>query len=106
VAIESPDGHVEAIQIKSGLDTNPVANKAVDFWKTSVTGSMRLKATALDPKKASFILHVETPRLGAICKRFSNAHTEGEVSAEIIATRDELWGTAASRSLAPHIAPA
>jgi hypothetical protein len=93
VATESPFANVEATQIKSGLDTNPIANRSVDLWKTFRNWVDATESKTLDAAKTSFILHVETPRAGAICKRFSNAQTVEESIAAIIAARDELWGT-------------
>lgn len=94
VATESATGDVEVIQVKSGVGTNPISNRSVDLWKTFRNWVEAVHDRAIDPEKTSFILHVETPRPGAICKRFSNAQDAGEASAAIIAARDALWGTA------------
>ena len=92
VAVECPDGDVKAIQTKSGLDTNPISNRSVDLWKTFRNWVDAVQIGELNPDKTTFILHVEDPRAGAICKRFSKASSTEEAAAAILAARDELWG--------------
>jgi hypothetical protein len=94
VAVQSPDGDVEAVQIKSGLDTNPISNRSVELWKTIRNWLDAVDGAALDVDKASFILHVEAPHAGVICKRFSHATTLSEASQAIDFAQEELWGKA------------
>jgi hypothetical protein len=94
VAVESPEGDVDAMQIKSGLDTNPISNRAVDLWKTFRNWIGAVQGREFDADKTSFILHVEAPRVGALCKRFSKAGSMEEATVAIVAARDELWGAA------------
>ncbi len=94
VAVQSLDGDVEALQIKSGLETNPVSNRSVDFWKTIRNWVDAIENGSIDPDRASFTLHVEMPHSGAICKRFSNATSIAEASSAIDFAQEELWGKA------------
>jgi hypothetical protein len=92
VAVESPDGDVEAIQTKSGLDTNPISNRSVDLWKTFRNWVDAVRGQEFEADKTAFILHVEAPHAGALCKRFSKANSTEEATSAILAARDELWG--------------
>jgi len=35
VAVEDPEGEVEAVQVKSALKTNPISNRSIELWKTN-----------------------------------------------------------------------
>jgi hypothetical protein len=94
VAVQSPDGDVDAVQIKSGLATNPISNRSVDLWKTIRNWVDAVETDSFDPDKASFTLHIETPHAGGICKRFSNASSTAEASSAIEIAQEELWGKA------------
>ena len=104
VATQSATGEVELIQVKSGLDTNPISNRSVDLWKTFRNWVDVVITGAIDPEKTTFILHLETPHPGAICKRFSKAQDTSAASAAVIAARDELWGTPPNFKKRPEVA--
>jgi hypothetical protein len=94
VAIQSLNGDVEAVQIKSGLETNPISNRSVDFWKTIRNWVDAVEMDSLNPDRALFTLHIEAPRAGVICKRFSNASSKAEATLAVEFAQEELWGKA------------
>lgn len=94
VAVQSPEGDVDAVQIKSGLETNPISNRSVDFWKTIRNWVDAVDANTLAVGKTLFTLHIEAPRAGVICKRFSSATSLSDASSAIDFAREELWGKA------------
>jgi hypothetical protein len=102
-------GNAVASQTKSGLETNPISDRAVDLWKTfsnwlSAVGSGQL-STAL----THFEIYLAKRHTGKLVTLFHAAKTEEEAKAALESARAVLWGAAPKypkkKTLAETIAP-
>lgn len=89
VGVESGTGRI-AIEVKSGLHTNPISNRAVGLWKTLSNWIKAVQAGQLQPASTTFILHVAQPKQGAIAASFHTATTAEQATAVLAAAREEL----------------
>jgi hypothetical protein len=92
VAREDADGEVLAVQTKSGLDSNPVSDRAVGLWKTLANWIDAAESGELSPAKTQFEIHVAKKRRGGICARFSEAVAECDVAEAIQHASKTLFG--------------
>jgi C-terminal domain 7 of the ABC-three component (ABC-3C) systems len=90
VGTTSPSGESVAIQTKSVLDGNPIANRARDFWKTLAIWAAAVSTKRLDPKYTLFRIHVFSKKSGTIAESFANALTADAAKAALSAAKAEL----------------
>jgi hypothetical protein len=111
VAREDPDGEVLAVQTKSGLDSNPVADRAVGLWKTFANWIDAVRGGELIPANTRFEIYVAKMRRGGICRRFSDASCETHVDDAFQFACDTLFGKSArskkmdaiAQEIRPHV---
>jgi hypothetical protein len=112
VAFTHADGAVTAEQVKSSLVGNPIADRALDLWKTLANWVRKMEDVALPLGRTRFFLFGQQPRTpGAIAQRFHEARTRAEAREALTLTRLELWGPAPEHarrkdvpeSLATHV---
>lgn len=79
VDVAHADGTAVLEQSKSGLVTNPIANFAVDLWKTFANWIDAIECGAVDLKKTRFRIYVLQKKEGAFAHNLHYAHTQGQV---------------------------
>lgn len=73
-AVETTDGRVLAEEAKSRTGTsNPIADRAVDLWKTFRNWVEAVERGALNPQRTVFQLYVSHPFNGDIVERLASA---------------------------------
>jgi hypothetical protein len=97
---------VVAEQTKSAITHNPLADRAVDFWKTISNWVDAVRDGRLDPSQTRFDLYVSRSVHGPISDRFAAAATRQEALASLDAACDELWGSAPKRAKRNRVAAA
>ena len=75
VGVEKADGSRIAEQSKSNLAHNPLADRAIDFWKTLRNWLDAVEIGDLDPERTAFILYASNPAGGPIAQSFHDAKT-------------------------------
>jgi hypothetical protein len=83
VAVEDLSGGVEAVQVKSASETNPIANRSVDLWKTIGNWIRAVESRELRVDRTTFHLRLGRERGGTICKSFAEASTAEDASAAL-----------------------
>lgn len=74
LSIKRADGSVEVIQFKTvSSDSNPIADRAVDLWKTFYNWLIAVKTGELNCESTTFKLFVAARRTGTIIKQFNDA---------------------------------
>jgi hypothetical protein len=97
---------VVAEQTKSAITHNPLADRAVDFWKTMSNWVDAVRAGRLDPSQTRFDLYVSRNVHGPISDRFAAASNMQEALASLDAACNELWGSAPKRPKRNRVAAA
>lgn len=77
VAVHRADGSLLLEQDKSALTGNPVADKAVDLWKTFANWATLCTDKTIDPAKTDFRLFITPAKTGALVTEMSAATTPG-----------------------------
>ena len=103
VGVES-DAVKTAIEVKSGLDTNPISNRAIGLWKTFSNWINAVKAGQLQLATTAFVLHVAQPKRGPIAELFHNATSEDDAEGALATAEAELLGNQ-QVPLATDVAP-
>ena len=85
-------GNVLASQTKSGLETNPVSDRAVDLWKTLSNWLTAVAAGQIPIVSAHFEIYLAKRHTGKFVTSFHAAKTEDEAKAALDRVRDVLWG--------------
>jgi hypothetical protein len=98
VAVVTPEGGTVAEQTKSAITHNPLADRAVDLWKTLSNWVDAVRDGYLDPTQTRFDLYVSRNVHGRLSDRFEQASTTTEALATVEAACDELWGVGPKRS--------
>jgi hypothetical protein len=102
-------GKTLASQTKSGLETNPVSDRAVDLWKTFSNWLTAVASGQLEVAATQFEIYLAKRHTGKFVTSFHDAKTEEEAKAALDHARDVLWGTAPKYSkkkkLAETLAP-
>ncbi|HEY7337657.1 MAG TPA: ABC-three component system protein [Bryobacteraceae bacterium] len=91
VAHHGKDGDV-LVQTKSGLESNPVADRSVELWKTIRNWIDGCNSGDIDPSKTSFQIYVAKPRRGGLCVRFSESKTDADAVAAIDVALASFYG--------------
>ena len=97
VATTAASAEVTAEQTKSAITHNPLADRAVDFWKTVSDWVDAVRDTRLDPARTHFDLYVSRNVHGPISDRFAATATVQDGLAQLDVACDELWGAAPKR---------
>jgi hypothetical protein len=92
LAIETKSGERTLVQTKSALATNPLADRAVAFWKTLANWADTIAAGQVKPGK--LLIYVSHECSGGFSSAFAKASTDGEAVAALAQTKEELWGPA------------
>ena len=92
VGLTSASEQKTAIQTKSSLTGNPIADRSIDLWKTLSNWIKAIKAGQLPVDGTSFRIHVFAPKSGTIADSFAAAETDTAAEGAIAAARNELWG--------------
>lgn len=101
VAVENEEG-ITAEQIKSVIsDDNPLANRAVAFWKTVYNWCGYLLSENLNPNKLKLIVVSSRPfKAGSIPESFANAKSQKEAEAALRTAAETLKLTSKGDNLA------
>lgn len=91
VAVEEPAGDVNAIQVKSARKTNPVSNRAVDFWKTFNNWAKAVEKGELELKSTNFEIRLGRQQVGPICESFRGAKTPAQAKAAVVSAKEEFY---------------
>lgn len=92
-----------ASQVKSGLVKNPVADRAVDLWKTFANWVGAVSDGDLDPDTTIFEIYLARSHRGAIAESFAAATTLSEAEIALDSARAILIGMG-DRALAADLA--
>ena len=110
IGVEAADGERVAEQAKSALAHNPIADRAIDFWKTLANWTAGAQSGAYAVESTRFVLYVSPPhRPGKIVKSLAHAWDAAAARAALAAARSELWAkkpgrkAKASSNLAPYL---
>jgi hypothetical protein len=102
-------GNAFASQTKSGLETNPVSDRAVDLWKTFSNWLTAVASGQLSIASTHFEIYLAKRHTGKLVTSFHAAKTEEEAKAALDHARDVLWGAAPKypkkKKLAETLAP-
>lgn len=102
-------GKALASQTKSGLETNPVSDRAVDLWKTFSNWLTAVASGQLSLASSRFEIYLAKRHTGKFVTSFHDAKTEEEAKAALDYARDVLWGPAPKypkkEKLAESLAP-
>ncbi len=102
-------GQALASQTKSGLETNPVSDRAVDLWKTFSNWLTAVASGQLSIASTHFEIYLAKRHTGKLVTSFHAAKTEEEAKAALNHARDVLWGSAPKypkkKQLAQTLAP-
>ena len=82
ITVHRANGDLVLEQCKSGLSSNPIADRSEDLWKTFANWADRC-AEGLDPNRAEFVLYVTPSKLGPIAEMLHSA-TTAEAIAEAV----------------------
>jgi len=104
VGVEDSEGNRIAEQNKSALESNPVSDRAVGFWKTFYNWINAIEAGELDPEKTTFIIHVAQNKRTNIAKKFSAATTVEAAEAALNEAIVTLWGASPNYKLKNKVA--
>jgi hypothetical protein len=93
--VRGADGSYLSEELKSRTsDRNPVADDAVDLWRTLHNWIDAVQAAELPPDRTHFRLHVTRPFHGALVQRLAAVTTSADASAAIAAARAQLLAPA------------
>jgi hypothetical protein len=102
-------GNALASQTKSGLETNPVSDRAVDLWKTFSNWLTAVASGQLSIASTHFEIYLAKRHVGKLVSSFDAAKTEEEAKAALDHARAVLWGAAPKypkkKKLAETLAP-
>jgi len=102
-------GKTLASQTKSGLETNPVSDRAVDLWKTFSNWRTAVASGQLSLVTARFEIYLAKRRTGRLVSMFHAAMTEAQAKAALDLARNMFWGAAPKyprkKKLATTLAP-
>ena len=102
-------GRALASQTKSGLETNPVSDRALDLWKSVSNWLTAVSSGQLSLASTQFEIYLAKRHTGKLVTSFHAAKTEEEARAALDHARDVLWGKAPKYSkrkkLAKTLAP-
>lgn len=102
-------GNTLASQTKSGLETNPVSDRAVDLWKTFSNWKTAVTSGQLSLATTQFEIYLAKRRTGKLVQLFHDAQTEEDARGAFEKARNLLWGPAPKypkkKKLAESLAP-
>jgi hypothetical protein len=102
-------GAALASQTKSGLETNPVTDRASDLWKTFSNWLTAITSGQLPIAMTRFEIYLAKRHTGKLVALFHAAKTEEQAKVALDHARDVLWGAAPKypkkKKLAETIAP-
>jgi len=87
-------GKALASQTKSGLETNPVSDRAVDLWKTFSNWKTAITSGQISLATTRFEIYLAKRRTGKLVRIFHEAQTEEQAKAAVNEARKILWGPA------------
>ncbi len=90
VGVEKADGKRIAEQDKSYLSSNPLADRALVFWKTIRNWVDAAKMGTLPPDQTQFVIYAPNSTMGTIATAICNATTLEEAKAALMSARDVL----------------
>lgn len=94
VGVQSPGQAGLASQVKSALATNPIADRAVEFWKALRNWIDAIRDGQLCADSTVFEIYVSSPKRGGIAERFAGAASVADAIAALAEARQTLWGDA------------
>jgi hypothetical protein len=97
VGSETRTGQKRAVQTKSALSQNPIADHAVDLWKTFASWTSAVVRGDLSLENTTFELYVSAAKDGQIVRRFHEARSSN--AAEGPLNKPEKFSGACRRSL-------
>jgi hypothetical protein len=112
VAVHATKGSLKVEQTKSTTSgANPIADRAVELWKTLANWVEAVLANEIDADKTQFTIYVSAPVTGSIAASFAAAASDTDAKSVLVAARIELWGAApgyskkraVSKSIAPFV---
>ncbi len=109
VGVVHQTGGTLASQTKSGLETNPVSDRALELWKTFSNWLTAIASGQLPLATTRFEIYLARRHTGKLVALFHAAKTEEQAKAALDHARDVLWGAAPKypkkKKLAETIAP-
>jgi hypothetical protein len=113
VGVVASDGRRTAEQTKTATATtsNPIADRAVELWKTLAIWVDGVLRAEIDPKRTVFELYVSRRRPGKLAHSFSAASDITQARFVLKTAKDLLWGPAPAyprrmklaKTLAPYV---
>src|SRR4029077_17858024 len=79
-------------KVRSQAILLPIADRAIDFWKTLSNWINAIKAGQLTLDGTLFRIHVFASKSGTIADSFAAAETDTAAEEAIAAAKNELWG--------------
>jgi len=98
IAEETAERTTKLSQSKSALTANPVADRAVSFWKTLYNWLELIKAGHVAVTKTIFELYVSRQVKGKLIEAFDKARSLGDAKVAAKGARHLMWGVAPSYS--------
>jgi hypothetical protein len=93
-AVTDRDGTTRVEELKSRTTrANPIADRAIDFWKTIRNWVDAVRAGHLDPRSTRFTLYVTQSFEGHIANRFSYAHSRDDAIEALDEARERLFAS-------------
>lgn len=93
VAVANESGEVEAVQLKSAAQTNPISNRSMELWKTIGNWIRSVESGELEVDKTIFSLRLGRKRNGSICESFAGAATPQSARAALDKAKSEFFTT-------------
>jgi hypothetical protein len=110
LSLRSSDGQLILFQAKSALETNPLSNRAIAFWKALANWVEIIVGGELDTARLKLVFYVSNPVTpGGWAQLFDLAVNESAVESALNVVRNALWGPAPEyplrKSVAIELAP-
>lgn len=104
VGIASPDGTAVAVQSKSALVGNPIADHSLQLWKTFANWLHLIAEGSVTLESTTFILYVSRPTAGAIAESFHKVSSIEEAIVALEDVRNSMWGEPPNYAKRPEVA--
>jgi len=105
LSVKTIDGHLTLCQAKSALESNPLTDRAVAFWKCLANWADTVSREKLTPEKVRLVFYVSNPvPPGAWATSFDHARNDSEADEAMALVRDALWGSSPRFTLKPSVA--
>lgn len=105
LSVKTPDGHLTLYQAKSALESNPLSDRSISFWKCLANWADTVAREKITADKLRLVFYVSNPvPPGPWARSFDHARNEAEADAAMTQVYDALWGPAPSYPLRNKVA--